>query len=422
MSLRELDNLNVEVNNVEGLDPNGLAPEQFVGSLTRDTAHGAGDFVVESFESTVVLTAVGASGQEFKVINCDATLQQGWNFIGYMLPYEQDIADQLAAMIEFKTGVLPDVLDETHFIILKDAGGGAILPEFDFNGVGNFIPNKAYQIKLPKDSPLEGPIQFIVTDDVYVNVSTMVINDVRQPGNLSRENNLENFRSEVDMIEALQDYEQYQNTSLAGNSVVAPNYFCQGWQNISYPRLDGPRDLVEAFQNGIQVTFDAFPTVDDTESTPEQARNSLRGRITLIGTNQIIGIDTSFVNDFEPLDEIGFIQNGTTVITSIASIESDTQITTQFSHAERAGTFGVPLEEFDSFDSYYKRGTVQQVYDLTAKIIIAKDNFGAAYLPEWGFNGIGDLLPGHGYQIKTTEKIDNWFFANDRRSIKPLID
>jgi len=33
-------------------------------------------------------------------------------------------------------------------------------------------------------------------------------------------------------------------------------------------------------------------------------------------------------------------------------------------------------------------------------IIIVKNNLGAAYLPEWGFNGIGDFVNGQGYQIK----------------------
>ena len=34
------------------------------------------------------------------------------------------------------------------------------------------------------------------------------------------------------------------------------------------------------------------------------------------------------------------------------------------------------------------------------QVVIAKDGFGAAYLPQWDFNGIGNLLPGQGYQIK----------------------
>jgi hypothetical protein len=33
-------------------------------------------------------------------------------------------------------------------------------------------------------------------------------------------------------------------------------------------------------------------------------------------------------------------------------------------------------------------------------LIIAKDHLGSAYLPEWDFNGIGDMIPGSGYQLK----------------------
>ena len=40
------------------------------------------------------------------------------------------------------------------------------------------------------------------------------------------------------------------------------------------------------------------------------------------------------------------------------------------------------------------------------KVIIAKDFSGAAYLPEYNFNGIGDVVVGQGYQLKTTTACD----------------
>jgi len=42
------------------------------------------------------------------------------------------------------------------------------------------------------------------------------------------------------------------------------------------------------------------------------------------------------------------------------------------------------------------------------KIIIAKDGIGNAYLPDWDFNGIGDLERGYGYLIKVSEEITNY--------------
>jgi len=48
---------------------------------------------------------------------------------------------------------------------------------------------------------------------------------------------------------------------------------------------------------------------------------------------------------------------------------------------------------------------------IVDKVIIVKDNSGAVYLPEWGFNGIGFLEGGQGYQIKITEFILGFTFC-----------
>jgi len=60
---------------------------------------------------------------------------------------------------------------------------------------------------------------------------------------------------------------------------------------------------------------------------------------------------------------------------------------------------------------------VQAMSEHTDNIIILKDNNGKAYMPEFGFNGIGDLSPGLGYQIKVTEAIEGFslcdWYVND---------
>lgn len=43
-------------------------------------------------------------------------------------------------------------------------------------------------------------------------------------------------------------------------------------------------------------------------------------------------------------------------------------------------------------------------------ITIVKNYLGSAYLPEWNFNGIGNLLPGQGYQIKLTGPTSNKYY------------
>ena len=46
-------------------------------------------------------------------------------------------------------------------------------------------------------------------------------------------------------------------------------------------------------------------------------------------------------------------------------------------------------------------------------LVIAKNYLGSAFLPEWNFNGIGDMLPGAGYQVKTIEEAMLQFLSND---------
>ena len=68
-------------------------------------------------------------------------------------------------------------------------------------------------------------------------------------------------------------------------------------------------------------------------------------------------------------------------------------------------TCPTPIDLVEGLSNYY------------TKIIIVKDYLGSTYLPEWNFNGIGDLNPGLGYQIKVTEAIDDFslcdWYMND---------
>jgi hypothetical protein len=46
-------------------------------------------------------------------------------------------------------------------------------------------------------------------------------------------------------------------------------------------------------------------------------------------------------------------------------------------------------------------------------LLIAKDHTGAVYIPSWGFNGIGDMEPGRGYQVKVQESAQLHFLPNN---------
>ena len=62
-------------------------------------------------------------------------------------------------------------------------------------------------------------------------------------------------------------------------------------------------------------------------------------------------------------------------------------------------------------------GVAEGLSNHTDIIVITKDNNGNVYMPEFGFNGIGDFTPGFGYQIKITEAIEGFslcdWYVND---------
>ena len=60
----------------------------------------------------------------------------------------------------------------------------------------------------------------------------------------------------------------------------------------------------------------------------------------------------------------------------------------------------------------YAQDVVATFADIVDRIEIVKDNAGQVYWPEFGFNGIGDFIPGQGYQIKSTEEILSYYWPD----------
>ena len=50
--------------------------------------------------------------------------------------------------------------------------------------------------------------------------------------------------------------------------------------------------------------------------------------------------------------------------------------------------------------------------EISEKVYIVKGNWGFMYWPEFGFNGIGDLSPGQGYQVLMREEVDEFMFTD----------
>lgn len=77
----------------------------------------------------------------------------------------------------------------------------------------------------------------------------------------------------------------------------------------------------------------------------------------------------------------------------------------------------IALNEGWSFIAYLRLAPALAdlaLQDLTENnnLIIAKDNYGNAYLPEWDFNGIGEFVSGSGYQVKIAT-MDTLLYLSD---------
>ena len=84
----------------------------------------------------------------------------------------------------------------------------------------------------------------------------------------------------------------------------------------------------------------------------------------------------------------------------------------------------IPLEFSEGwnmfgYSCYEPMDAIEAFSPVVDKVIIVKDNSGAVYMTEFGFNGIGNLQYNQGYQIKTTQAITDFQFCPD---IIPVVE
>jgi hypothetical protein len=93
----------------------------------------------------------------------------------------------------------------------------------------------------------------------------------------------------------------------------------------------------------------------------------------------------------------GMPSQGDFVINGITGLES---LTTAPAISEQVIDLPSGWSLFSTYMLTEDMDVVSMLSDIYPEIIIVKYNIGNAYLPEWNFNGIGDMLVGQGYQIK----------------------
>jgi len=118
-----------------------------------------------------------------------------------------------------------------------------------------------------------------------------------------------------------------------------------------------------------------------------------------------------YMPEFE-FNGIGYILKGHGYQVKINSV-IDFQELNVFGEFVNPATNPIGLNEGWNLIGYLRTDEVSAV-DIFAdlwedgNLLIAKDYLGGAYLPEWGFNGLGYMQPGQGYQVKTNESGYLW--------------
>jgi hypothetical protein len=78
--------------------------------------------------------------------------------------------------------------------------------------------------------------------------------------------------------------------------------------------------------------------------------------------------------------------------------------------------YPITISEGWNFISYLRdtpQDATEALSDIDEEIIIVKDSQGAVYMPNLNYNGIGDLEPGKGYQIKMNSEQTLIYDANE---------
>ena len=222
--------------------PDGLITEGdfAAGSLTRDTAFGAGDFVSEAIEETFDISATAPI-----VAQTGYVLAEGWNILSWPWPYPQDAEEAFAS-----------VMDLNDLLIVKNNDADIYWPEYGFNGIGDLLPGQGYQLKIAAGSSIIGQsLEFPLKESEKIN-----------------------FLDRGDLKNALD---------------TTTSTFHNGWNMIGTSRLE-PINAAFALAH---MSYFGFPLSFNHE-------NKLPGVITTLPRSNQLMSTVSLTNNFEPGDVI----------------------------------------------------------------------------------------------------------------------
>jgi len=143
----------------------------------------------------------------FDAWNISFDLNAGWNMFGYGCPNPIDVVEGLSNHTE-------------SIAIVKDNNGEVYLPEWDYNGIGDFTPGFGYQIKVTET------IEGFSLCDWYVN-------DIPEDNIVSLQDSLQLINSQIGCTDSLAcNYDVNKLYDDGSCEYPEPGYNCEGNINI----------------------------------------------------------------------------------------------------------------------------------------------------------------------------------------------
>ena len=112
-------------------DNSAIADESYLYGYNDGVASAQTD--IDALQTLLDEALSNSGGGSCEPIYID--LLEGWNIMGYTLPYPQDVAATLASIV-------------SNVQIVKNNSAAVYWPEYSFNGIGDFIPGQGYQIRM----------------------------------------------------------------------------------------------------------------------------------------------------------------------------------------------------------------------------------------------------------------------------------
>mgnify|MGYP006078705101 CR=1 FL=1 len=180
---------------------------------------------------------------------------------------------------------------------------------------------------------------------------------------------------------------------------------------VSFPEFDNliSLEFLQIMDNQYLTHIPNLSNINNLTSLSITGNNNLAYVPDLSGLINLISVgiyDNPLITCIPGYPEQSFVFN----LSNVPPI-CEVDILDQLNQSFDAWNVSIDLSEGWNMFGYGCPNPIDVIVGLsnhTESILITKDNNGAVYMPEWDFNGIGDLTPGFGYQIKVSEYIEDF--------------